>query len=505
MLVLKRWKVKLKVEIEIIQGIPRKKMFVVASRRRRNFDEIAESDKLDLRVGSFRPIEAKQLMTSGQFSGPQYEVIFSESLISDAEASLIVEQASSAIHEPPQSSTTNGIQSQHGAPGSGPSADVSFDPAHETYEYMYLNGEQHLCTIPIVDTPPKNETSAAEARAAEQKELARATDKGWELLQDLEGNCLYFVSGWWSYSFCYNNEITQFHQLPPQPGKPLLPPQRDPTTKQFVLGKANGKEIKEDEWGNQIDIHKGKQVDEPPKTELQVKGDSRYLVQKMDGGTTCDLTGKPRRVEVQFHCNPHVSDRIGYIKEVTTCSYLMVVYTPRLCSDVAFMPPKETKANPIVCRVVVPEKDIDSRREMKLIDEKKDELGTQEKKPNVNIGGLVVGAGKWMNKDGARMPIPKDFGKEDQGKVIEVIATAKSKAEGGKIEMISESDMQKIDLEPEMVEQLKHEVQKMAKEKGWRIEVVDEPGHVREILGIVDEDEGDDAEGSEEVFYQEEL
>jgi len=73
------------------------------------------------------------------------------------------------------------------------------------------------------------------------------------------------------------------------------------------------------------------------------------------------------------------------------------------------------------------------------------------------------------------------------------------------MEMISESDMQKIDLEPEMVEQLKHEVQKMAKEKGWRIEVVDEPGHVREILGIVDEDEGDDAEGSEEVFYQEEL
>ncbi|KAF8852348.1 hypothetical protein BDZ45DRAFT_659379 [Acephala macrosclerotiorum] len=440
---------------------------------------------------------------------PQYEVIFSDSLISNAEASLIIEQSSSAIHDPPQSSTTNGIQSQHGALGSGSSAGVSFDPAHETYEYMYLNDEQHLCTIPIVDIPPKNETSAAEARATEQKELARATDKGWELLQDLEGNCLYFVSGWWSYSFCYNNEITQFHQLPPQPGKPMLPPQRDPTTKQFVLGKAHGKESTEDEWGNQIDVHKGKQAEQPPKTELQVKGDSRYLVQKMDGGTTCDLTGKPRRVEVQFHCNPHVSDRIGYIKEVTTCSYLMVVYTPRLCSDIAFMPPKETKANIIICRTVVPEEELNKltyERDVKFIELNHDVLDTKEKKPIVNIGGLVVGAGKWVNKDGARMPIPKDFGKENQGKVIEVIAKAKSKAEGGKVDMISENDMQKIDLDPEMVEQLKHEVQKMAKEKGWRIEVVDEPGHVREILGIVDDDEEkEDEDGSEEVFYTEEL
>lgn len=369
---------------------------------------------------------------------------------------------------------------------------------------MYLNGEQHLCTIPIVDTPPTNETSAAEARAAEQKELARATDKGWELLQDLEGDCLYFVSGWWSYSFCYNNEITQFHQLPPQPGKPLLPPQRDPTTKQFVLGKANSQESTEDEWGNQIEVRKGKHADEPPKTELQVKGDNRYLVQKMDGGTTCDLTGKPRRVEVQFHCNPHVTDRIGYIKEVTTCSYLMVIYTPRLCSDVAFMPPKETKANPIVCRVVVPEDELTYRQELKLIDSKL-EADTEKEAP-VNVGGLIVGAGKWMNKEGQRMPIPKDFGKEALGKITEIIAKAKGKAKGGNIEMMSEAEMKKIDLDPEMVEQLKHEVQKMAKEKGWRIEVVDAPGQVREILGIVDEDdETEDEEGSEEIFYKDEL
>lgn len=58
--------------------------------------------------------------------------------------------------------------------------------------------------------------------------------------------------------------------------------------------------------------------------------------------------------------------------------------------------------------------------------------------------------------------------------------------------------MEKLDLDSAMVEQLKKDVQKMAKDKGWKIEVVDEPGHVREILGIVD---GDDEDEDEEDGY----
>lgn len=378
---------------------------------------------------------------------------------------------------------------------------------------MHLNGDQHLCTIPIVETPPKNETSEAEARAAEQKELARATDRGWELLQDLEGDCLYYVSGWWSYAFCYNADITQFHQLPPQAGKPVVPPVRDPSTKEFVLGRARGGVGREDEWGNTIDPPKG-QKDEPPKTELQVKGDTRYLVQKMEGGTTCDLTGKPRRVEVQYHCNPHVTDRIGYIKEVTTCAYLMVIYTPRLCNDVAFMPPKDNKAHSIVCRVIVPEEELSYREQLKSLEA--DLEAGQKKDKKVNVGGVIVGGGQWMNKEGARMPIPPNFGQEPLGTHTEVIAQGKSKADGGKVEIKSDAELAKLDLDPEMVEQLRKEVQKMAKDKGWKIEVVDAPGEVREILGIVDTDDSEDDvmaetmgtepegdEGSEEIYKDE--
>lgn len=34
-------------------------------------------------------------------------------------------------------------------------------------------------------------------------------------------------------------------------------------------------------------------------TELQATGELRFLVQKLGGGTTCDLTRKERKIEIQ--------------------------------------------------------------------------------------------------------------------------------------------------------------------------------------------------------------
>ncbi|KAL3426748.1 glucosidase II beta subunit-like protein [Phlyctema vagabunda] len=445
---------------------------------------------------------------------PQYEVIFSDSFISDAEADVIIAKAQSTVPTPPQPSDTS-IQYSTDQ-GLNTNTDYDFNPASETYELMWLNNEQYLCTIPVVESPAKNETSEAEARAAEQKELARATDRGWELLQELEENCLYFVSGWWSYAFCYNADITQFHALPPQPGKPPFPPQRDPNTKEFVLGKARPTSSKKSK-GSQEDV-RGKSVDlrtpahsKPPNTELQTKGDTRYLVQKMEGGTLCDLTGKPRRVEVQYHCNPHVTDRIGYIKEVTTCAYLLVIYTPRLCNDVAFMPPKENKAHTIQCRVVVPDDELLYAQERKALEDKRASAEANEKIP-INIGGVILGGGRFHSSEGERMPTPPNFADVLAGRAVEVIARAKSKAEGGKVEMLSDAELAKMDLDPEIIDGVRKEIQTLAKDKGWKIEVVDAPGQQREILGIVDPDSDEDGEeqaavdseeGSEEVYKDE--
>ena len=160
---------------------------------------------------------------------------------------------------------------------------------------MYLDGQRYLCAIPVVAQTSKNESAEAFARAEEEKELERATDRGWELLQAMEGHCLYYVSGWWSYQFCYNGKIRQFHQVPPQKGIPFYPPTEDPTTPSFILGQAAADEDQDE--AAQGEVSNGRMGLDS--TGLQEKGEMRYLVQKLGAGTICDLTGKERRVEVQ--------------------------------------------------------------------------------------------------------------------------------------------------------------------------------------------------------------
>lgn len=77
----------------------------------------------------------------------------------------------------------------------------------------------------------------------------------------------------------------------------------------------------------------------------------------MGGGTWCELIKKNRRIEVQFQCDPSGGDRVAWIKETSTCSYLMVIHTPKLCHDLAFVPVKRVGegegVHDIVCRKVV--------------------------------------------------------------------------------------------------------------------------------------------------------
>lgn len=130
----------------------------------------------------------------------------------------------------------------------------------------------------------------------------------------------------------------------------------------------------------------------------------------------CDLTSKPRRVDIHYHCNPSSNDRIAMIKETASCVYLMVIHTPRLCNDVVFQPPQLEKPNQIVCREIISTEDEEqdwkdrTRRETEKVlkdeivateamEKIKQELGLadvqemlqQQQQPLV-IGGITVGA-----------------------------------------------------------------------------------------------------------------
>ena len=236
------------------------------------------------------------------FAYPQYEVRFSEEWISEATAQSRLDSKQTPIdHDIPPSEIEHYRPSnqQPSADGSKQKEDVF------TYSRLKLEGQPYLCSIPQILPPSANNAENDTLSKMEQeKELARANDRGWELLSGMQGHCVYFISGWWSYKFCYNDGVRQFHQLPPSRGVPVYPPVEDSTVDGYTLGSyrkdgsKGGKKGGREGEGKEVEVGK-RPAEGKPTGELVQRGESRYLVQKLEGGTTCDITGRPRRIDVQ--------------------------------------------------------------------------------------------------------------------------------------------------------------------------------------------------------------
>ncbi|KAI1183237.1 glucosidase II beta subunit-like protein-domain-containing protein [Nemania serpens] len=478
---------------------------------------------------------------------PQFEVVISDTYISAADAQAFLDSPDVA----PSAVTTA---------ASAPAARRSYDAAAaESYEIMSMPPHRYLCAIPVIEpTPALNKTATELAMAEEARELARASAHGWDLINELDGTCLYYMSGWWSYRFCYGQEVVQFHAI--ASSVKSGPPMRDVNTAEYILGRVPDPHVvasrsgRRNQQQQQQQPQQRRQNDQapatpiPPNTDLQVKGDQRYLVQKMGDGTVCDLTGRERTIEIQYHCSPEsTQDRIGWIKEVTTCSYLMMINTPRLCVDVAFQPPKEERANIISCRAIVPESAQADWHARKTLEAQAAMVGRAREaaKSPVVIGGVVVGGRQMLGQveDGKEVPTlspPRNFqgssgsrsGSVGLEKLVEIIASATGKDEGGQVNIMTEEQLHELDLRPEDVENLLKEIQKLAGDKAWQLKMVELPGNNRELVGIIVDDgeaeddstvdgkkggkvrkgegkSGDESEeggkGSEEEFFKDEL
>lgn len=419
----------------------------------------------------------------------------------------------------------------------------------ETFEVMNVPPVRYLCSIPVLAPPEAlNQTATELARAEEAREISRMAGRGTDIISTLEGECMYYVSGWWSYSFCYGKEIVQFHALTTKTGKPV----RDLESQEYVLGRMrelDGPAAVNDQstagtakTKGDVDVQKplgsdttgsgnGKSANGPYHTELQIKGDQRYMVQRLGAGTICDLTGRERTVEIQYHCNPGgTSDRISWIKEVTTCAYLVEVLTPRLCEEAAFLPPKPTRAHPISCRPIISSEEVSEWHSQRTIEEaltedqlqkqqqqqqKKQEKqqhqqpgegqGQKNSREGVVVGGVVIGARKALGRgENGQPPLkleaPKHFGRDGTellkgGRVVKVLARAKSKANGGEVMVLPIEELSKFDITREQMKNLVGQLMEAANGKGWRLEAVEHPGiPTLEIRAIVDADDGEDAQ-----------
>lgn len=178
-------------------------------------------------------------------------------------------------------------------------------------------------------------------------------------------------------AFSYGSEIRQFHEIRISGS---LSPSPDPSVESYTLGQFPLRTNYSPKYGSGSELASKAGL----RVEASLGGEGaeggRYLVQKWGGGTICDKTGLPRSVEVQvraflsrsrlscrvslliicrafqFHCNTASTDRIAVIRETAICQYVLLLHTPRLCSEPVFIEGREDSTEPasiIECRPVV--------------------------------------------------------------------------------------------------------------------------------------------------------
>ena len=174
--------------------------------------------------------------------------------------------------------------------------------------------------------------------------------------------------------YCHNDHIRQFRQGPhkhPHPPGGLVP-EEDPRYEGYTLGRArpDSKSSKrknldsnshftnskgQGQGGTSID-----RLNRDHAVSYGLQPSSRYLVQRWQDGTKCELNNKPREIEVQIHCSMTTTDSIYLIKETSICNYVMIIHSPHLCGLPGFRADhSDVEMAKVRCREVISDDDFE--------------------------------------------------------------------------------------------------------------------------------------------------
>jgi len=127
--------------------------------------------------------------------------------------------------------------------------------------------------------------------------------------QFLKGDyCLYGGTGWWKYEFCYGKKVDQYHE--------------EGGGKRTVINLGVFSEEAHLAWLEKHPAKKPKELDARKQVSVFYSG-----------GDVCDLTGKPRQIEVKLKCKTADSPSTVtlYLLEPKTCEYVLGVESPLVC------------------------------------------------------------------------------------------------------------------------------------------------------------------------------
>ncbi|KAJ3339372.1 Protein OS-9 [Entophlyctis luteolus] len=195
-------------------------------------------------------------------------------------------------------------------------------------------------------SPDDEDDRDVEPAEAQRRTFRHNAWKGMELLKGMEPHCLYYISGWWTYEYCHNRHIRQFHPQPPQEAA------KHPEKKQdYFLGRLP--------TGNDVSPVAFAEYTPTEST------NGRLSIQYNDGTVCAVAQNAPRRTTVQFHCSPGSMDTIVSVVETASCVYTVDIATSRLCNDDAFVAPTEAKGETAIiwCRQLSESANNDDRDE----------------------------------------------------------------------------------------------------------------------------------------------
>eukprot|EP00299_Pterocystis_sp_00344_P012768 c6176_g1_i1.p1 GENE.c6176_g1_i1~~c6176_g1_i1.p1 ORF type:complete len:391 (-),score=96.08 c6176_g1_i1:236-1408(-) len=170
-----------------------------------------------------------------------------------------------------------------------PKTQQEFEHVREWVAMTNRDGQRYNCSLP--------KTADEEAERARSK--PKLPDPN-ALLKQLEETCLFRMEGWWTYEFCWKQQIRQFHAE----GKEVVA--------NFVLGV--------------FDANRSK-----PQVKTAQNVGAQIITSVFPAGTVCDLTNRPRETTVLFVCDAQVM--FASIRETATCEYTVTINTPAVCLE----------------------------------------------------------------------------------------------------------------------------------------------------------------------------
>ncbi|CAH8389346.1 unnamed protein product [Eruca vesicaria subsp. sativa] len=252
--------------------------------------------------------------------------------------------------------------------------DAPFHPGDNLESMVMLDkqGRRFLCYLPKEEEATSGWTSTQQNISTvlmeTDKQIKLKTPD--ELLQPLNEQCLIRQEGWWSYEFCHLRSVRQLHV---EDGTKIV--------QEFSLGKYDPEATAA---FNQNVSHASTMKE-------------RYHSHIFTNGTTCDLTGTPREVEVYnlvsadfFFCVWLMELRIHLfmkffsmqvrfvcaetramvtsITELSTCKYALTVQCPTLCKHPLFQLEKPV-SHTIHCNLIPQEEETTRNEEERVVSE----------------------------------------------------------------------------------------------------------------------------------------